>query len=519
MGEGGRAGSASGGTRSVSVVIPTLNEAQRLPGLLERLALQSRLPDEIIVADADSVDGTAALARGYGATVVPGGSPSAGRNSGAAAATCDLIMFMDADGEPDGDFIAKALDEFERRHLSMATAPIRAIEPGIGYRVAFWLYEAYIRLVQSFSPHAMGPCMLVERGVHERMGGFDESLALAEDAEYARRAARHGRYGVLRDVRVPTLMRRVHRVGLGHTARVIWYSEGRNLAGIPMRSLPFAYEFGVVDDGVPAQRSGDGTPSSPSRRVFREWGKPSTELQGDFVGIHLAALAAGLVGVPVLALVGAPPTARWWLAGVAGALTVAFGYLALRKNFFRRTYGDFFSAGIAVASDDVADGSGTIIIRAGVDQVCEIHAIGSMGRMARLKRQGLPGRLTVILEILEGLQALAAGVDDPFYRDVTYVVGRSDMTAALLKNGFVEIPDPPQFDWFNRTEKRALMSVISARVGMSRTGDFDSYRMAVLPKDVFASPEVRAAIDGLVERARQGVERARRIEARGAREA
>jgi glycosyltransferase involved in cell wall biosynthesis len=499
----------------VSVVVPTLNEAQRLPGLLDRLAQQSRLPDEIIVADAGSVDGTADLARDYGATVVRGGTPSAGRNAGAAAATCDLIMFMDADGEPDSDFVAKALDEFERRDLSMATAPIRAIEPGIGYRLAFWLYEAYIRMVQGFSPHAMGPCMLVERGVHERMGGFDESLALAEDAEYARRAARHGRYGVLRDVRVPTLMRRVHRVGLGHTARVIWYSEVRNLAGIPIRSLPFAYEFGVIDDGAAKRGSGDGAPMSHGKRMLRELGKPSTELQGDLVGIHLVALAVGVVGVPVLALLGTPPTVYWSLAGVAGAFAVGFGYLALRKNFFRRAYGDFFSAGIAVASDDVVDGSGATIIRAGVDHVCEIHAIGSMGRMARLNRQGLPGRLTVILEILEGLQGLAGDIGDPLYRDVTYIIGRSDMTAALLKNGFAEIPDPPRFDLFNRLEKRVLMSIISARVGMSRTGDFDSYRMAVLPKDVFGGPEVRAAIDGLVERARHGVERARRIEASG----
>jgi glycosyltransferase involved in cell wall biosynthesis len=499
----------------VSVVIPTFNEASRLPVLLEHLARQSRQPDEIIVADADSTDGTADIARAAGATVVHGGNPSAGRNAGAAAASCELIMFMDADGEPEADFMQKALAEFDRRHLGMATAPIRAIEPGIGYRIAFAAYEAYMRLVQGFSPHAMGPCMLVERELHERMGGFDESLALAEDAEYARRAARYGKYGLLRSVRVPTLMRRVHRVGLRHTAWVIFWSELRNLANVPIRRLPFSYEFGVVDDATPVGVPGQGARLSRARRMLRELGKPSTELQGDLVGIHLVSIAAGVIGVGVLAGLGTASAVYLPLAAVATVFTIAFGYAALRKNFFRRSYGDFFSAGIAVASDDVVDASGTTLIRSGVDQVCEIHAIGHLGRMARLNREGLAGRLTVILEILEGLQSLAGDIDDPFYRDVTYVIGRSDMTAALLKNGFVEIVDPPPFDLFNRVEKHVLMWVISIRGSMRRTADSDSYRMAVLRKDVFAGPEMRAAIDMLVSRARQGVERARRIEASG----
>jgi len=70
-------------TPRLSVIIPTLNEAGYLPLLLEALAAQTRPADEIIVADAGSVDGTAELARRRGARVVHGGTPAVGRNAGA----------------------------------------------------------------------------------------------------------------------------------------------------------------------------------------------------------------------------------------------------------------------------------------------------------------------------------------------------------------------------------------------------------------------------------------------------
>jgi glycosyltransferase involved in cell wall biosynthesis len=53
----------------VSVIIPTLNEAELLPGLLADLVLVD-CPLEIIVSDGGSLDETAALARTGGARVV-----------------------------------------------------------------------------------------------------------------------------------------------------------------------------------------------------------------------------------------------------------------------------------------------------------------------------------------------------------------------------------------------------------------------------------------------------------------
>ena len=82
----------------LSVVIPTLNEEATLPGLLDALGAQSRPPDEIIVADAGSTDGTPELARARGARLVRGGRPGPGRNAGARAAVGDLLLFLCANG-------------------------------------------------------------------------------------------------------------------------------------------------------------------------------------------------------------------------------------------------------------------------------------------------------------------------------------------------------------------------------------------------------------------------------------
>jgi glycosyltransferase involved in cell wall biosynthesis len=78
--------------RSLTVVIPALNEAERLPALLVALAEQTVPPAAIVVADAGSSDGTADVAAGLGALVVRGGLPGPGRNAGAVAATTELLL-------------------------------------------------------------------------------------------------------------------------------------------------------------------------------------------------------------------------------------------------------------------------------------------------------------------------------------------------------------------------------------------------------------------------------------------
>lgn len=231
----------------LSVIIPTLNEAQTLPRLLDALSAQTRPPDEIIVADAGSTDGTADVARARGVTVVVGrrAGPGAGRNDGARAATGDLFMFLDADVLPGPEFLAGALEESAQSGFDVATCLIEPLDRDVSDWVLTEAVNLYFLMVQPFSPHAAGFCILVRREIHAAIGGFDEAVKLAEDHDYVQRAARHGEFGVLTRVHLPVSMRRLEKEGLTRLAFKYIWCEMHALAGKPIYNTPFDYEFGA----------------------------------------------------------------------------------------------------------------------------------------------------------------------------------------------------------------------------------------------------------------------------------
>lgn len=87
-----------------SMVIPARNEEQNLPRLLASIAASSVQPDEVLVVDDGSTDGTAAIAHKFGARVLtsvrlPAGwtGKSWACHQGAQYATGDLLLLLDAD--------------------------------------------------------------------------------------------------------------------------------------------------------------------------------------------------------------------------------------------------------------------------------------------------------------------------------------------------------------------------------------------------------------------------------------
>lgn len=232
---------------TLTIVIPALNEAQRLPDLFATLNRQTRRPDQIVIADAGSTDETRALAEQYGARVVEGGKPAAGRNAGACVATSDLLLFLDADDELDDDFIESTVAEFEKRELAAATTFVDPIEKDARNVVACEAVNMYLDVMQYVSPHAPGFCILVRRDVHEAISGFDETVVLAEDHDYVRRASDQGKFRVLRCCSVRTSMRRIEKEGLIRLAFKYLYCELYVVTGTPIREVPFDYEFAAFE--------------------------------------------------------------------------------------------------------------------------------------------------------------------------------------------------------------------------------------------------------------------------------
>lgn len=100
-----------------SVIIPTLNEAPTIGGLVRSLVANSYPNKEIIVVDAGSRDGTVDVAKKEGAIVVRergGKSPANARNLGASLSRGEVLCFLDGDiKKVNPNFLSEAMKHFK----------------------------------------------------------------------------------------------------------------------------------------------------------------------------------------------------------------------------------------------------------------------------------------------------------------------------------------------------------------------------------------------------------------------
>ena len=251
----------------LSIVIPTLNEERDLPSLLMALDAQDFRDFEVIVADANSPDRTREIAHRHECRIVDGGLPGAGRNAGAEAAHGEVLLFLDADVVPEPEFITGMLKEFDERGLDIATCPAEPIGGHVGDALMLATYNAYVLLTQNIWPHAPGFCILVRRDLHVAMGGFDETVHVAEDADYAKRAAKRGHFGIVITTHIPVSTRRFETDGRFLTSlKYITWDLHRALIGEiteEKRDL-FTYKFGHYNNTAERSRIMDILQQSPS---------------------------------------------------------------------------------------------------------------------------------------------------------------------------------------------------------------------------------------------------------------
>lgn len=238
----------------ISIVIPTYNEENFLPRLLRSIKKQVYRNKEVIVADAKSSDRTREIAESFGAKVIAGGKVATGRNNGAEKSKGEIILFLDADVVlPTPSFLSRTIAEFQKRKLSIATClPYPLSEKKIDH--AFHrVYNAYTKMLEALMPHTPGFCIMVKKAVHDKVGGFDEDVKLAEDHDYAQRAVKFGKFGLLRSEKIPVSIRRFERDGRLKIALKYFFCELHMLTMGSVKNNIFNYQFGY-EKGVKPEK-------------------------------------------------------------------------------------------------------------------------------------------------------------------------------------------------------------------------------------------------------------------------
>ena len=180
----------------VSVVVPAFNEERLLPGSLAAIGKATRAfaaagwSTELIVCDNNSTDRTAEIARAAGATVVfePVNQIARARNRGAAAATGDWLVFVDADSYPDAELLRAVAEEIKRGCVGGGSTVAFEIDDAL---VRFWVgfWNALSRTMK----WAAGSFIFCEAAAFRELGGFSESLYAAEEIDFSRRLKRLAR--------------------------------------------------------------------------------------------------------------------------------------------------------------------------------------------------------------------------------------------------------------------------------------------------------------------------------------
>lgn len=235
---------------SVCVVIPALNEEEHLPEAVDAIAAQTLSPRQVIVADGGSTDRTAEIARARECRVVRGGLPGVGRNNGAREAQASWLLFLDADVVVPPGALEEALAIAETGGFDALSCWFVPDSNGWWVRLMHWVSAGYFWLSTRLRwPHSIGGFILVRRELHEAVGGFDESVIVAEDQDYARRLSRMGRYAFVSRPRVVISTRRFRSEGFVRaSARWLGIELHRILLGEVRRPL-----FRYFDDAPEQQ--------------------------------------------------------------------------------------------------------------------------------------------------------------------------------------------------------------------------------------------------------------------------
>jgi glycosyltransferase involved in cell wall biosynthesis len=201
------------------VIIPVRDGERFIGDAIASALAQGHRPVEVIVVDDGSTDGTAEVAGLAGVTVLrqAGAGHAAAKNAGAAAATGDLVAFLDADDVWLPTKLAAqtaALDAAPKAGFSVCHM-VNVFEDGSAEHLSAAQLDRLTDQVEGWLPSAL----LVRRWAWDAIGPFDPTLPHGNDTDWFARAREVGIGGAV----VPQVLlhRRIHGSNATHRVKEI----------------------------------------------------------------------------------------------------------------------------------------------------------------------------------------------------------------------------------------------------------------------------------------------------------
>ncbi|MCJ8169337.1 TIGR04283 family arsenosugar biosynthesis glycosyltransferase [Atopomonas sediminilitoris] len=220
--------------KALSLIIPTLNDAEALGLLLAQLQIH-RAEVELIVVDGHSQDTSIAIATPLADHVLC--SP-AGRarqmNAGAAHAQGETLLFVHADTQLPDNF--PALISHAMQHADWGRFDLRLQPSTALLRCVAWFINTRSRLTR-IATGDQG--IFVRRRLWQQLGGYAD-IALMEDIELSRRLKRAGQFAAIRTPLI-TSSRRWLKHGTLRTIGLMWSLRWRYWRGADPADLAARY--------------------------------------------------------------------------------------------------------------------------------------------------------------------------------------------------------------------------------------------------------------------------------------
>ena len=213
---------------TISAIVCAYNESRLLAGCLHSLLSQTRTPDEVLVINNASSDGTGDVARAIGGVRVidePRKGLVVARETARRQAIGDVLAFVDADCRAPITWLERIEAHFREPGLPVAvTGPYRFYDWDVRGRMLLRAYDVVVAPpTHAFVHHLCGIGAILYGGnfavlasALKSIGGFDQRIEFhGEDTNLGRRLTNVGRVALCRDCWVWTSARRYRAMGKG----------------------------------------------------------------------------------------------------------------------------------------------------------------------------------------------------------------------------------------------------------------------------------------------------------------